>query len=243
MCLDDSVLTLSHKNVNCLQTMLNFELPKINAWLKSNKLSLNVNKTNFLFFTKTKEKTFPQINDCKIKQANCVKCLGVFLDDKLTWKKHVETKLSAASDAIYKLRKYIPQKPLMSVYYSLVYSHLQYAIICWGNSSKTIEHKLQVKQNCIIKTLCIKFGTKTRLKPLHEQLQVLNIDEIYKLEVAKFMAKVNLNKLPVFCSNQSTIFRTLSSIHTYSTRSVSSKVFTCKEHRWLKLINRLNFWW
>ena len=28
---DDSVLTLSHKNVNCLQTMLNFELPKINA--------------------------------------------------------------------------------------------------------------------------------------------------------------------------------------------------------------------
>ena len=39
------------------------------------------------------------------------------------------------------------------------------------------------------------------------------------------MAKVNLNKLPVFCSNQSTIFRTLSSIHTYSNRSVSSKSF------------------
>ena len=188
--------------------MLNFELPKINAWLKSNQLSLNVNKTNFLFFTKSKEKIFPQINNCKIKQANCVKYLGVFLDDKLTWKKHIETKLLAASGAIYKLRKYIPQKPLMSVYYSLVYSHLQYAIICRGNSSKTIKHKLQVKQNRIIKTLCNKFGTKTRLKPLYEQLLVLNIDEIYKLEVAKFMAKVNLNKLPVFCSNQSTIFKT-----------------------------------
>ena len=113
----------------------------------------------------------------------------------------------------------------MSVYYSLVYSHLQYAIICWVNSSKTIKHKLQVKQNRIIKTLCKKFDTETRLKPLCEQLQVLNIDEIYKLEVAKFMAKVNLNKLPVFCSNQLRIFRTLSSIHTYSTRSVSSKSF------------------
>ena len=114
----------------------------------------------------------------------------------------------------------------MSVNYSLVYSHLQYAIICWGNSSQTIKHKLQVKQNRIIKTLCNKFGTKTRLKPLYEQLQVLNIDEIYKLEVAKFMTKVNLNKLPVFCCNQSTIFRTLSfNIHTYSTRNVSSKSF------------------
>ena len=88
------------------------------------------------------------------------------------------------------------------VFYSSVYSHLQYAIICWGNNSNIIKRKLQVKQNCIIKTLCNKFGTKTRLKPLYEQLQVLNIHETYKLEVAKFMAKVNLNKLPVFCGNQ-----------------------------------------
>ena len=57
-----------------------------------------------------------------------------------------------------------------------------------------------------MKTLCNKFGTKTRLKPLQAQLLVVNSDEIYKLEVAKFMAKVNLNKLPVFCGNQLTIF-------------------------------------
>ena len=94
-----------------------------------------------------------------------------------------------------------------------------------GNSSKTIKHKLRVKQNRIIKTLCNKFDTKTRLKLSYEQLQVLNIDEIYKLEVAKFMAKVNLNKLPVCCSNQSPTFRTLSSIHTCSTQSTSSKSF------------------
>ena len=61
----------------------------------------------------------------------------------------------------------------MSAYHCLVYSHLQYAIICRRNSSKTIKHKLQVKQNRITKTLCSKFGTKTRLKLLFEQLQVL----------------------------------------------------------------------
>ena len=67
----------------------------------------------------------------------------------------------------------------------LVYSHLQYAM---GNSANIIKRRLQVKQNCIIKTLCNKFGAKTRLKPLYKQLQVLNIHGIYKLEVAKFMA-------------------------------------------------------
>ena len=45
------------------------------------------------------------------------------------------------------------------------------------------KRKLQVKQNRIIKTLCNKFGTKTRLKPLYEQMQVLNIHGIYKLEL------------------------------------------------------------
>ena len=66
--------------------------------------------------------------------------------------------------------------------------------------------------------------SKTRLKPLYEQLQDLNIDEIYKLEAAKFTAKVNLNKLPVFCSNQITNLRTLSSFCAYSTRSASKKI-------------------
>ena len=39
------------------------------------------------------------------------------------------------------------------------------------------------------------------------------------------MAKVNLNKLPVFCGNQLATFETLSFIHTFSTRSASSKNF------------------
>ena len=77
----------------------------------------------------------------------------------------------------------------MSVHYSLEYSHLQFAIICWGNSSQIIKQKLQVKQNRIINTLCNKFGKKTRLKPLYEQLQVLNIDGIYKLELLNLWSK------------------------------------------------------
>ena len=81
----------------------------------------------------------------------------------------------------------------MSVYYSIAYSHLQYAIICWGNLNKTIKRKLQVRQNHIIKVLCNQFSKKTCLQPFYAKLQVLNVDKIYKLEVSKFMAKVYKN--------------------------------------------------
>ena len=53
---DDSVLTLAHKNINILQSNLHIEIPKINSSLIANQLSLNVNKTKFLYFGKSKQK-------------------------------------------------------------------------------------------------------------------------------------------------------------------------------------------
>ena len=54
MCADDTVLTLLHNNVNCLQANLDHELRKIEFWLISNQLSLNISKTSY-FFTKSKK--------------------------------------------------------------------------------------------------------------------------------------------------------------------------------------------
>jgi len=181
-----------------------------------------------------KQKISIQINDSIIKQADCVKYLGVYLVDKLSWNRHIEhieTKLSAATGALYKLRKYISQNSLMLVYYSLAYSHLQYAIICWGNTSKTIKRSLQVKKNHIVKIICNKFGKKTRLKPLYDKLRILNINKIYKLKVAKFMTKVSLNKLPIFCDVHLMNFKSLSSMHTYPTQNALSNNFFTYIHK------------
>ena len=41
------------------------------------------------------------------------------------------------------------------------------------------------------------------------------------------MATINLNKLPVFCGTQLTIFKTLSFVYTYSALIASSKNFLC----------------
>jgi len=54
--------------------------------------------------------------------------------------------LSAAKEALYKLNKYIPKSALMAIYYSLVYSHLQYAIICWRNTAKNKILELQANK-------------------------------------------------------------------------------------------------
>ena len=47
----DSVLTLSHKDILTVQNNVNQELHKIDEWLCIYKLTINLNKTNFLWFS------------------------------------------------------------------------------------------------------------------------------------------------------------------------------------------------
>ena len=219
---DDSALTLAHKNISTLQSNLNIEIPKINSWLIANQLSLNISKTKFLYFGKSKQKLEINIQSSKINQTDCIKYLGVYLDEKLKWHKridYIESKLSAATGALYNLRKYVTQTVLISVYYSLVYSYLQYSVIYWGNTTKTLLHKLQVKQNHIVRILSRKLKRKTKLKPLYEKFKFLNVEGVFKLETAKFMMKLNTNKLPdIFTKN----FAKVASVHSHFTRSSSS---------------------
>ena len=47
---DDTNFILSHKNIDTILVSINVELHNVSTWLKSNKLSLNVDKTKWLLF-------------------------------------------------------------------------------------------------------------------------------------------------------------------------------------------------
>ena len=57
---DDTYLALSDKNLTQLKTRMNDQLQFINAWLQSNKLSLNYTKTTYMLFNKQLQSTVPQ---------------------------------------------------------------------------------------------------------------------------------------------------------------------------------------
>jgi len=93
---------MSNSSFNVLQTTANLELCKIDHWLRANKLSLNYNKTNFMLLASRKHNpaSFKVIiNNHNISPEDNLKYLGVLLDNKLSWKPHVQrvkTQLSRA---------------------------------------------------------------------------------------------------------------------------------------------------
>ena len=76
------------------------------------------------------------------------------------------------------------------VYYSLVYSHLQYCRNSWGSASETTLHPLKIIQKRNIRIITeSKYGAHA--EPLFHQLRCLKLNDIYKLEMSKLMYRIN----------------------------------------------------
>ena len=54
---DDTTVLMEGNNLDVIITSLNSELDRINTWLKSNKLSLNVIKTHYMVFHRARRES------------------------------------------------------------------------------------------------------------------------------------------------------------------------------------------
>ena len=141
---DDSNLFCSHKNLQSLEQNSNMQLHNVNQWLCANKLSLNIDKSNFVIFRPPQKKieytVKLQINNKIREEKKCIKYLGIFIDCHLNWKEHVHElskKIARGIGILSKLRHLVSQAILVQVYYSIIYSFLVYGVLIWGNTYKT----------------------------------------------------------------------------------------------------------
>ena len=86
----------------------NEERSKLSNWMDINKLSLNVKKTKWIFFTLRKKYLPSQsvfIKGEVIDRVNDIKFLGVFIDSKMFWSchiQHIRKKISRGIGILYK---------------------------------------------------------------------------------------------------------------------------------------------
>ena len=149
---DDTNLFINGSNINELESSINSELAEIAKWLKVNKLSLNINKTHYMIFT-TKRKIIPgiviNIEGHIINEVDSTKFLGIYLDNKLNWKKHiayVSGKVARGIGLIIKARKLLNSDALITLYYSFIFPYLSYCNHIWGATYATNLQKLVIQQ-------------------------------------------------------------------------------------------------
>ena len=92
-----------------LECMLNRELAKLCKWFAVNKLSLNLSNTSYMLFrNRPPDVDFNVfIEHERMNRVHVTKFLGIYIDDKLNWKYHinrptVRSKLSKVAAIIYR---------------------------------------------------------------------------------------------------------------------------------------------
>ena len=138
---------------------VNNELEKLDIWFRVNKLSLNVNKTNFIMFAnKTQHRPTVNIilNGTNIEQVSHTKFLCVIIDENITWReqiKTVETKVSKGIAYLYKTKDVLDIQALRMLYKSLVEPYMSYCCEIWGNTYPSRLRKLFLLQKKAIQII------------------------------------------------------------------------------------------
>ena len=230
---DHTNLHLSAYDVNTLQAKVDSEILNIENWINVNRLTINCAKSAFMIISRNSHKTpnfQVKFKQSLLKRKNSLKYLCVHLDCELNWKTHINKiskKLSKTCGMIFKLRHYVPKSTLKLVYYSLFHSTLQYSLLNWGRASKSHLQKLRILQNKIIRASLFcprKYPTFL----LYSRFGVLQLDDMIKMEFAKFANKFYNKKLPNSFDNY---FTDLKYIHNYNTRQKDRSNFY---HRYVR---------
>ena len=213
---------VSTRTFQILKKTINNELCKVHTWLCANRLSLNIDKSNFVIFHPPQKnvqglKLNLKINDQQLNREFFIKYLGVMIDSNLNWKKHAESvvkKIRRSVGILSKIRYYVSTEILMNLYYALVYPLIMYGLIVWGNTYETTIKPVFVIQKREVRVITFS-NFEQHSSPLFKALKIVKFPDLVTYLIAIYMYKFHNQLLPgVFAS----FFTKVDTVHSYNTR-------------------------
>lgn len=209
---DDFCIYISGKNIKQLSSELSKTVLTIKNWLFRNALDLSPQKTNVMFFSRSRK--IPTDN---IKLANYsftipqhIKYLGLTFDNKLKWGFHINAVVTKCEKAlnilriITKVRWGSDFSTAMSVYKAYIRSVIDYGCSLYGNASPKHLHRLDVIQN---KALRIAVGAmrSTPVNALQIEANEPPLSLRRQMLAVKYITKAKMVKMTTILSNLSTL--------------------------------------
>jgi ribonuclease HI len=142
---DDAALICAGEDSRQIHMYIQRTLNKISEWGLRHNLTFSAAKTVAVVFTKKHKCIKPvlTLNGIAIPYCEDVKYLGVILDSKLTWRKHVKAKINNAKAQILKIRNAMgklwgaPPKMMKWAFTGIVRPAIMYGALVWAKVSQT----------------------------------------------------------------------------------------------------------
>ena len=222
---DDTNLLHINETIKKTKKYLNFDLKNLHKWLLANKISLNCDKTELIFFhkprTKLPEKVKIKLNGTILKHTHAIKYLGVYLDETLSGNCHcveLSKKLSRANGILAKARHYAPNE-LKSMYHALFSSHINYGSQVWGLTNNDCVKKVFLLQKAAIRIITFS-DFRAHTNALFKENKILKFQDRVTLDNCLFVYDSLKNKLPRCFKSY---FKTLEETYSSNVRTRNSK--------------------
>jgi hypothetical protein len=154
---DDGAVKYSEKSEEDLRAAITHDLKLINEWLEKHNLALNVSKTKILFFeNKTLSNTTFTLNNETIEIVKKFNYLGLILDSKFNMNDHVDHICKKITPYIFimkRLKNYLNETALFSIFSSYIMSHLIYLNSIWSCCGADRMAKLNILHKKAIKII------------------------------------------------------------------------------------------
>ena len=161
-----------------------------------------------------------------------VKYLGIKTDQYFNWQDHINNiaiKLNKANAMLYKVRQFVNQRTLISIYHAIFDSHLNYASIVWGKTKSSINRVFTIQKKAL-RTIHFR-GKFDHTSFLFSASNIIKLPDKISIENCLFVSKSLNNQLPEIFNNW---FVFPSDTHRYETCSekgmLKVKSFNTKLH-------------
>ena len=219
---DDTNLFLHNRDPGQLFATANVCMAQLFNWFTANRLSLNLDKTNYSIFGPPHKdiKTYNlYLNGKIIQNLECCKYLGIFIDSDLKWQDHINyiyNKLIKFVSIFYKIRTKLPREVLRMFYFAFIHSQLLYGVEVYANTTANYLTKLCVLNNKLLRILQQK-PARTHCADLYRVYLTLPIQLLHNYQILVFVHKFVYQraKLPIVFSDY---FKENKRIHQHDTR-------------------------
>jgi hypothetical protein len=221
---DDTTLLLSHTNIDFLIEWVNREFRKIVYFFRLHKLALHPLKTKFMLFSNShvvksgnyeivmnfnnvnendRHLIFPIERVSANSPVPAIRFLGVYFDENLNFKFHINlisSKLSKALFIMRSVKNFVTPMALKSIYYSMFHCNLIYCIHIWSSTAPSNLNHITVLQKKAIRLIANQ-NYNAHTEPIFKSLAILPFPNLITFFNLQFMQHYFQGFLPTSFNN------------------------------------------
>ena len=230
---DDTLIYVCHNDIDVIEKCLNEDLASLSKWLDRNVMKANVSKTKTMILG-----TPPRIsrirdvniimNGIAVERVNTFKYLGITIDANLQWNDQINNicrKMCNSLGIMRRIKPFVPQSSLVTIYNTMFLPHLDYGIILWSNCGNTNLSRIQKLQNTAMRII-ISAPFRTHINDMLKTLGFMDVRNRISYVTGCMMYKVINGMTPSYLNQ---LFNYVYNIHSLCTRkSKAGDLYTPK---------------